>query len=111
MMKKFKLMALAFVLGTASLFAANGDNLKEPTKKIRTQIENLLQSSVENIDSEMTVNITFTFSSEGEIVVLNVDTKNKDILNYIRENLNYKKVESPGERDKHYTMPLKIKAS
>ena len=31
-MKKFKLMALALVIGTASLFAANAEGLKEPTK-------------------------------------------------------------------------------
>ena len=110
-MRKFKVLALALVIGTASLFAANGDNLKEPTKKIRTQIENLLQAVDIQVENDATVNITFTFSSEGEIVVLKVDCENCDILDFVRENLNYKKIENPGERDKHYTMPLKIKAS
>lgn len=110
-MKKIKLLALALVIGTASLFAANGDDPKEPNKKIRSQIVNLLQASVLNIDNETTVLISFTFSSQGEIVVLNVDSSNKNILNYIRENLNYKKVKNPGEQDKLYTMPLKIIAS
>ncbi|MFK5958295.1 MAG: hypothetical protein QM495_05405 [Lutibacter sp.] len=109
-MRKFKVLALALVIGTVSLFATNRDNLKEPTKKIRNQIENLLQASIENIEDEMTVNITFTFSSEGEIVVLKVDTKNRDILNYVRENLNYKKIKTPGVTNKLYTFPLKLKA-
>ncbi|NOR27993.1 MAG: hypothetical protein GQ540_05645 [Lutibacter sp.] len=110
-MKKFKLMALALVIGTASLFAANAEGLKEPTKEIRTQIVNLLQTPDFIIENETVVTLTFTFSSQGEIVILNVDTRDKNILNYVRENLNYKKVDNPGERDKIYTMPLKVTAS
>ena len=32
-----------------------------------------------------------------------------EILNFIRKNLNYHKITNPGERDKLYTMPLKLK--
>ena len=64
-----------------------------------------------NVENELNVMLTFTFSSEGEIVILNVDSKNQDVLDYLRKNLNYKKVKSPGERDKLYTMPLKMKTS
>lgn len=110
-MKKFKLLALALVIGTASLFATNGNDLIEPNKKIRTQIVNLLEAPNFIIENETKVIISFTFNSEGEIVVLTVDTRDKNILNYIRENLNNKKVENPGERDKLYTMPLKVTAS
>jgi len=110
-MRKFKVLALALIIGTTSLFAANGDNLKEPNKKMRSEIVSLLQAADFTVENEMTVEITFTFSSQGEVVVLNVNTKDKNILNYIRENLNYKKVGNPGLRDKLYTMPLKITAS
>ncbi|MBT8318187.1 MAG: hypothetical protein HKP59_11245 [Lutibacter sp.] len=108
-MKKFKVLALALFIGTGSLFAANGDNFKEPNKEIRSQIVSLLKSSVEKIDDEMSVNITFTFSSEGEIVVLNLDTKDADVLNYVRENLNYKKVDNPGVPNRIYSFHLKCK--
>ena len=111
MMKKFKVLALAFVIGTASLFASNGERTKEPTKELRNQIVSLLQAPDFIVENETTVMLTFTFSSQGEVVVLNVDSRDKNILNYVRENLNYKKVESPGERDKIYTMPLKVTAS
>ncbi|PHS53339.1 MAG: hypothetical protein COB01_05215 [Lutibacter sp.] len=110
-MRKFKLLALALVIGTASLFATNGDDPKETNKKIRTQIVNLLDTPDFVFDKDVTVVLTFTFSSEGEIVILKVDSRDANILNYIRENLNYKKVNNPGERDKLYTMPLKVKAS
>ena len=110
-MRKFKLLALALVIGTASIFAASGDDPKEANKKIRNQIVSLLQTPDFVIENETVVNLTFTFSSEGEIIVLNVDSRNKDIRDYIRENINYKIVKNPGERDKLYTMPLKVTAS
>ena len=58
----------------------------------------------------MSVLMTFTFSLEGEIVILNVDSNKKEVLNYIRKNLNYQKINHSGERDKLYTMPLKLKS-
>ena len=105
-MRKFKLLALALVIGTASLLATTVEDV--PNEEIRSQIVKLLETPDFGVDYEMTVNISFTFSSEGEVVVLNVDSKNRNVLNYIRKNLNYKKIQSPGERDKLYTMPLKI---
>ena len=107
-MRKFKLLALALVIGTASLFAANVEDSNAPKEEIRNQIVKLLKTPDFAVISEISVNITFTFSSEGEIVVLKVDSRNNDVLNFIRKNLNYKKLQNPGERDKIYTMPLKI---
>ncbi len=106
-MRKFKLLAIALVIGTASLFAVNSE-ADVPKKEIRTQIVNLLNTADFEVEHELTVNISFTFSSEGEIVVLNVDSMNRDVLNYIRKNLNYQKIQNPGEKYKLYTMPLII---
>ncbi|MFK5958294.1 MAG: hypothetical protein QM495_05400 [Lutibacter sp.] len=110
-MRKFKVLALALVIGTVSLFAVNGEDPKEANKKIRSQIVSLLQAPDFIIENETTVMLMFTFSSQGEVVVLNVDSRDKNILNYVREHLNYKKVDNPGERDKLYTIPLKVTAS
>jgi hypothetical protein len=110
-MRKFKLLALALVIGTASLFATNTNNPDVVKKEIRTQIIDLLGAPDFTVADEINVTISFTFSSEGEIVVLDVNSKNRDVLNFVRENLNYKKIDNPGERDKLYTMPLKVKAA
>ena len=106
-MKKLMLMTLVLVIGTSSLFAIN-TSPDVPKKEIRTQIVKLLDSPDFTIEKDISIAITFTFSSKGEIVVLNVDSKNSDILNYIRENLNYKKIQHPGEKDKRYSMSLKL---
>ena len=107
-MRKFKLLALALVIGATSTFAMNSEDPGAPKEEIRDQIVKMLKTPDFKISKEMNVEITFTFSSEGEIVVLKVDSTNRDVLNFVRENLNYKKIQNPGERDKHYTMPLKI---
>ena len=107
-MKKFKLLALAFVIGTAGLFAAEIDGPDTPKKEIRTQIVKLLKTPRFAVPNDIDVTVTFTFSSEGELVVLDVDSDNRDVLKYVRKNLNYKKIQNPGDRDKLYTMPLKL---
>ena len=93
-MRKFKLLALALFIGTASLFAGNTNNPDAPKKEIRNQIINLLGTPDFILNDDINVTITFTFSSEGEIVVLNVNSKNSDVLNFVRKNLNYKKIKS-----------------
>ena len=57
---------------------------------MRNQVVALIDAPNFNINQEITVTITFTFSSAGEIVVLNVDSKDTEVLNYVRKNLNQK---------------------
>ena len=108
-MRKLMLMAFALVIGTASLCASNIGSEETPKDEIRAQIVELLKTPGFTLDQEYNVNISFTFSSNGEIVVLSVDSKNRDVLNYIRENLNYKIIQNPGEKDQLYRMSLKMK--
>lgn len=109
-MKKIILMALAFVIGTASLFADGSPTVDDPNREIRNEIVQLLDTPEFIVNEDISVILTFTFNSEGEIVVLCPGCKNKDVVNYIRENLNHKKFMNPGEKDKLYKLPLKIKA-
>ena len=107
-MRKLKLLAVALLIGTTTLFA-NNLNPDDSTKEIRNQIAALMDTPSFNIDQEITVTITFTFSSVGEIVVLNINSKDSDVLNYVRQNLNHKIISNPGEKFKQYTIPLTIR--
>ena len=107
-MKKLMLMALALVIGTTTLFASNVIPDDSPNK-MRSQIVALMDAPDFNVNREITVTITFTFSSASEIIVLNVDSEDTDVLNYVRKNLNQKVISNPGEKFKHYTMPLTLK--
>lgn len=107
-MKKLKLFAFALFIGTTTLFA-NNVNSDYSTKEMRNQIVALMDAPNFNINQEIKVLITFTFSSDGEIVVLNVDSKETEVLNYVRKNLNQKVISNPGEKFKHYTIPLTLR--
>ncbi|NLP57309.1 hypothetical protein [Lutibacter sp. B1] len=111
-MRKFKLLALALVFGVFGMYASNAiGEPNAPTKEIRNEIIKLLKTPDFVVEKDMTVILKFTFSSEGEIVVLCPGCEDKEIVKYIRKNLNYKKFKNPGERDKIYTIPLTLKAA
>ena len=108
-MKKFNLLALALAIGTMSLFATTTNEVLDiPVKQIGSQISSLFSAPDFNVDQDLTVNILFTFDSEGKIVVLKVDSKDKEVLKYVNETLNHKTIETPGEMNRVFTLPLKI---
>lgn len=110
-MKKFKLLALALVFGTMTL-SANTFTIPEEddlNREIRTQIVQLLDTPDFNINNDMNLEITFTFNSEGEIVVLNVNSRNTKVLDYVRTHLNHKKIDTPAQRGEIFIMPFTFK--
>jgi len=108
-MNKFKLMAIALVFGAASLFANTISNPDISGDEIRRQIIELVDNSSADLEIRASVDVTFSFNSEGEIVVLKVDSKDKNVLNFIRENMNGKTIENPGKERKKYKMVITIK--
>jgi len=109
-MKKLKLFAFALFIGTTGLIASEMsiNDVKNPN--IETQIENLLNNTKFIFDNTSEIQIKFTFSSDGKIVVLEVYSKDSNVLNYIRKNLNGKVILNPGERNKLYNLSLKLQA-
>lgn len=107
-MNKFRLLAIALVLGVSSLFA-NTVNPDVSKDEIRKQIVELVDSSTNKISEQITVKVIFSFSSEGEIIVKKIDSENRDVIAFIRKNLNHKILENPGRVNKDYTMPIVIK--
>jgi len=111
-MKNLKVLAfvLVFVISTASLFAT--EIVPDiPVKEIRTQVADLFLDADFNIENEKIVNITFTFSSAGDIVVLKVDSKDREVLKYVSKYMNHKMIQTPGEPNRIFILPLRIKKS
>jgi hypothetical protein len=108
-MKKFKLLALALAIGTMNLFATATNEVPDiPAKVIGTQISSLFTSPDFTVDEDLSVNILFTFDSEGKIIVLKVDSKDEAVINYVKMSMNHKTVEIPGEMNRVFTLPLKF---
>lgn len=108
-MNKFKVLAIALVLGASSLFANNIINSDVSKDDIRKQIIELVQNSENSIDNQVTINVTFTFSTAGEIIVKKVNSRDKEVLSFIRENINKKILVNPGKVNRNYTMSFVIK--
>lgn len=112
-MKNFKILAIVMLFATTGVFASSMTNLVDtpdvPVKEIRSQIVDLLNDVNFRANQDMIVQIKFTFNSVGELIVLRVDTRHQDVLNFVREHINQKKIANPGKRNKIYSMPLKIK--
>ena len=107
-MKRMKLLALALVIGTTSLFATSSIDDDVPAKLIGTQVAELFDTPEFEVGEDLVVNITFTFNSNGEIVVLNVDSKNYEVLKYVRKYMNHKHIQIPGEPNREFILPLRI---
>ena len=107
-MNKFRLLAIALVFGTKSLFASTIITPEVSKDEIRQQIIELVENSETVIENQVVVHVTFTFSTDGKIVVLKVNSKDKQVLTFIRENLNSKSLENPGKANRHYTMAIII---
>jgi len=91
-MKNLKLFILALAIGTTSLFASNMNQNETEKKEIKNNIVKLESYSNYTNDTEKKVTLKFSINSNAEIVVLSLDSKNATILNYVRQNLNSKKI-------------------
>ncbi len=108
-MKNIKLLVITLILGTSSLFANSIINPEVSKDEIRKQIIELVQNSNDIVSEQIDVKVTFTFNTKGEIVVLKVGSKDKNVLAFIREKLNGKVLENPGKVFRQYSMPISIK--
>ncbi|RXP61909.1 hypothetical protein EC396_03625 [Lutibacter sp. HS1-25] len=107
-MKNLKVLLFAVALvATTSLFATPVVP-DIPAKLIGVQVTDLFSEPDFKLDQETVVDITFTFSSEGDIIILNIDSNDREIRNYIAKTMNHKMIQTPGEANRVFTLPLRI---
>ncbi len=110
-MKKLSVILVAFVLllGT-NVTAANAGLNKEKEFTISQEIGNLLKDANFILDYEVNVNVTFMINAEGEIVVLTIDAMDSSIERFIKNKLNYKKLQNKLVEGEEYKIPITMKA-
>ncbi len=109
-MRKVNVILMAFVLliSTTMLTAANPVNPKTNTSE---EIGKLLSDPGFLIEAETTAYVTFVVNKESEIVVLSVESDNESMERYIKQRLNYKKLESASKQGKEYIVPVRMTAN
>lgn len=109
-MRKLSLVFVAAMLLATGNILANDSVKDDPTKKLSTQIGELLGDNYETGDDvSLTAQVRFTLNNEGEIVVLSVDTENKRLESFVKGRLNYKKVSVQNASEgTMFTIPIRI---
>ena len=109
-MKSFKfilLVSAVFLLNVATAFA----NPIKPTDQLREEIVDIIGFSFldDYEESEYAAEVLFTVNSEQELIVLSVNSESDEAEDYLRNKLNYKKVDhSPTKYGEIYLLPVKM---
>jgi len=107
--EKLKIIGLNMVITTESAFAKTKGILDVPVKQIGTQVAELFKNPEFAIEQELIVNVIFHFNEKGKIVVLHIASKDKEIINYVRKTLSNKSIQTPGEVNRVFKIPVSIK--
>ncbi|MDY8134784.1 hypothetical protein [Aquimarina sp. 2201CG5-10] len=112
-MKKLTVLLFAVVLGTSQLFASNNNPTANPEQKLRNKIAALLERpEISVANQDLQADIEFTLNTNGEIVVLTVNSEFDIVKSYVKSRLNYKKaVSETSNKSKVFRISLRIKKS
>ncbi len=109
-MRNFKLFALALVLFTINVSAANLNPVK-PTDALRFEIVDLIGTNymTEMQADQYDADVLFTVNANKELIVLSVDSNSDQLESYLKAKLNYKKVNhKPSKYGEIYLLPVKM---
>ena len=109
-MKNLKILVIVFTLFAMNVSAAVLSPVK-PNTKLRAEIVELIGPTCpyEYDKDECTAEVLFTVNTNGEIIVLSVNSPNKKAEPYLKSKLNYKKVNyKPVKEGELYLLPLRI---
>jgi len=110
-MKKLNVMLLAAVFAISSIASAS-TKPTEPETNFTKEIKELLKKPSFKVENEIEASVTFTLNNEGEIVVLSVDSDSDRIKGFIKNRLNYQKIEAKLDAEiKFFTMPVRVVAT
>ena len=110
-MKTIKSVVLALVLLVGTTLSAA--TILPPVEKINkeeaiAEIAQLLKNPTFELEEDTRASVILIVNSKNELVVLSVNTENSQVESYVKNRLNYKKLENPLEKGKEYKLPVII---
>ncbi len=109
-MKKLSLFILAFALFTIQATAAITGPVK-PNTALRADLVELIGTECTfELDKDVcTAEVLFTVNSNGEVIVISVNSPNPHAEAYIKSKINYKKVNHKVKKEGElYLLPIRI---
>ncbi|WP_291959794.1 hypothetical protein [Maribacter sp.] len=109
-MRKLSLVVVAAMLLATGNVLANDVKGENPSKNLSTQISEMLtENTFSEEHKDLTAQVRFTLNAEGEIVVLSVNSESDKMESFVKNKLNYKKVNLTNVKEgKVYTIPVRI---
>lgn len=108
-MKTMKSIVLALVLLVGTTMYATDPVVKNIKKVDPTnEISKMLEKPQFELEHDTKAEVTLRVNKEGELVVLDVETESTLVESFIKNRLNYKKLENNLEQGKDYTLPVVI---
>ena len=92
------LLTLCFALASFSAHATNGDD-ENVNQKLRTKVVSLVGKShmdAVHLKKDTQASVKFIVTKYNEILVLSVKTDHRLMDEYVKERLNYKRINIPG---------------
>lgn len=109
-MKQLKMLVLAVTVAFSSVLSAgtNPEEKAEPKTVIET-VSELLKNPDFQLSQDQRALVNLAINHNGEMVVLSVDTDDKNVENFIKSRLNYKKLskEAIGQH-KTFKLPVRL---
>ena len=111
-MKTIKSLILAtlFIVATSVSAAENPNSRKTNLDNASKEIAVLLKAPLFEVKEDMEAKVSLMVNQENELVVLSVDTSNKQLETFVKSRLNYQKITSVLETGVQYTLPLVVKS-
>ena len=107
-MKKVNVILIAFVFLFSTTILSASVNPVDSKDSTSAEISKLLQDPGFVLEVETTAIVTFIVNNENEIVVLSVDSENELVERFIKQRLNYKKLETSAKQGKEYVVPVRM---
>ncbi len=105
------MLVATLLLASTSVFASDEIPSKNPSKELQTKVQKLLNGYFEmSSEEKFSATLIFTVNKDKELVVLSVDSDQKQFCQFVKNQLNYKKVKIDGVVEgRRYTIPLTIR--
>lgn len=112
-MRNLKSIITIIAISLATTFSVSAADIEPSkiTKNLRTEIVSMLGDKIPTeFKSTSSAEISFMVNNENEVVVITVDSKLNEFSSFVKNKLNYKKINVKGIKiGEIYKVPVKIK--
>jgi len=107
-MKKLSVLLLAVAFGVSSVASASV-NPNTVEEEVREEVQLSLKKPSFKIEKELKADVTLMLNQENEMIVVSVDSDDKQLESFIKSRLNYKKIDlSIKKSGNFFKIPVRI---